>query len=251
MKDTRLTFHPEHELPLLRQWFKKSKNPNDNKLAFYANTLNSGHVRQEKPKITVVKLRNWWKNERQREKRISSNIELDSESESKAKSAKCDDLRVDDTVSVNVFTNEGKCTKKFDEKVVTLLNVDNKRVTQVSSENFQSSRVTDIQYGVNSAKFTDGSYQPRSVFPDTSANVKQLCLTRAQSPVHCTVRQNEPENQPVSSHATNKQMVPSNEGHIVSSFQVENTQQSYCMETADQQIQLRSTDSATFFIQSK
>lgn len=70
-KDTRLTFHPEHELPQMRLWYNRYKNPSDTKLNFFASELNKGHVRQERTKVTVAKLKNWWKNERQREKRIS------------------------------------------------------------------------------------------------------------------------------------------------------------------------------------
>ena len=55
----------------MRLWYNKYKNPNDWKLEFFAAELNKGHVRQERPKITVNKLKIWWKNERQREKRIS------------------------------------------------------------------------------------------------------------------------------------------------------------------------------------
>ena len=67
----RLTFHPEYEIPQMRQWYKRYKNPSEAKLNFFAMELNKGHVRQERPKVTVGKLKNWWKNERQKEKRIS------------------------------------------------------------------------------------------------------------------------------------------------------------------------------------
>ena len=70
-KDSRLTFHPDHEIPQMRLWYYRCKNPSETKLHFFAAELNKGHVRQERPKITINKLKNWWKNERQREKRIS------------------------------------------------------------------------------------------------------------------------------------------------------------------------------------
>lgn len=70
-KDTRLTFHPEHEVPQMRKWYKSCKNPTDSKLKFFTGELNKGHVRQERPKVTVAKVKIWWKNERQREKRMN------------------------------------------------------------------------------------------------------------------------------------------------------------------------------------
>ena len=70
-KDSRLTFHPDHEIPQMRLWYNRCKIPSETKLHFFAAELNQGHVRQERPKITINKLKNWWKNERQREKRIS------------------------------------------------------------------------------------------------------------------------------------------------------------------------------------
>jgi len=68
-RDSRLTFHPEHEIPILRKWFKTCKTPSEEKLKYFANELNKGHVRQERPKLTVAKIKIWWKNERQRDKR--------------------------------------------------------------------------------------------------------------------------------------------------------------------------------------
>lgn len=73
-KDSRLTFHPDHEIPEMRQWYKTCKNPTEHKLNSFANELNKGHVRQERPKVTVAKLKIWWKNERQREKKINKSV---------------------------------------------------------------------------------------------------------------------------------------------------------------------------------
>ncbi|KAK3576093.1 hypothetical protein CHS0354_032217 [Potamilus streckersoni] len=80
-KDTRLTFHPDHELPLMRHWYKTCKTPTIEKLKFFAEELNKGHVRQERPKVTVIKLKMWWKNERQREKRLEQKRETQSTSQ--------------------------------------------------------------------------------------------------------------------------------------------------------------------------
>ncbi|OWF44677.1 DNA-binding protein SATB2 [Mizuhopecten yessoensis] len=70
-RDTRMTFHPEHEVPQMRKWYKQCKNPTNAKLKNFADELNKGHVRLERPKVTAAKVKIWWKNERQREKRIS------------------------------------------------------------------------------------------------------------------------------------------------------------------------------------
>ncbi|XP_013402117.1 uncharacterized protein LOC106167793 [Lingula anatina] len=66
---SRLTFHPKYELPLLRGWFQKTKTPSEPLLIHYVNELNRGHVRQERPKVTLDKLKIWWKNERQKERK--------------------------------------------------------------------------------------------------------------------------------------------------------------------------------------
>ncbi|CAG2216757.1 unnamed protein product [Mytilus edulis] len=73
-KDSRLTFHPDHEIPEMRQWYKTCKNPTEHKLNAFANELNKGHVRQERPKVTIAKLKIWWKNERQREKKLNKSV---------------------------------------------------------------------------------------------------------------------------------------------------------------------------------
>ncbi|KAG1714197.1 DNA-binding protein SATB2 [Nymphon striatum] len=70
-KDGRFTFHPSKELPRLRNLFRSCRNPSDSMLQVHADELNGSDLRQqERPKVTVEKLRNWWKNERQREKKI-------------------------------------------------------------------------------------------------------------------------------------------------------------------------------------
>lgn len=78
-KDSRLTFHPQHEIPQMRKWFHSCKTPSDEKLKFFAGELNKGHVRQERPNVTVAKLKIWWKNERQREKRMQQQTPVENE----------------------------------------------------------------------------------------------------------------------------------------------------------------------------
>ncbi|XP_076437639.1 uncharacterized protein LOC143276867 [Babylonia areolata] len=67
--DSRMTFHPDHELPLLRSWYQDYPNPSHDKFVIFAHELNKGHVRQDRPKVTPQKIKIWWKNERQRERR--------------------------------------------------------------------------------------------------------------------------------------------------------------------------------------
>ena len=74
-KDTRLTFHPIYELPRMRDWYKACKNPSDQILRRFLDEINEGHVRQQRPKITLTKLKIWWKNEKQREKRLQQKQE--------------------------------------------------------------------------------------------------------------------------------------------------------------------------------
>ncbi|KAK6167871.1 hypothetical protein SNE40_021802 [Patella caerulea] len=69
-KDSRLTFHPVYEIPLLRNWFNTNKKPSEEKLESFCVQLNSGHVRHERPPVTTTRLKVWWKNERQKEQRI-------------------------------------------------------------------------------------------------------------------------------------------------------------------------------------
>lgn len=69
-QDGRLTFHPTKELPMMRSWFHGCRNPSRRTLQMYVDILNQGPVRQqERPKVVVSALKNWWKNEKQRERK--------------------------------------------------------------------------------------------------------------------------------------------------------------------------------------
>ena len=74
-KDTRLTFHPIFELPKMRDWYCACKNPSDQILRRFLEELNEGHIRQQRHKISLSKLKIWWKNEKQREKRLQMRLE--------------------------------------------------------------------------------------------------------------------------------------------------------------------------------
>ncbi len=54
----------------MREWYHGCMVPTEETLKGFVNDLNEGHIRKERKKVTVAKLKIWWKNERQREKRI-------------------------------------------------------------------------------------------------------------------------------------------------------------------------------------
>lgn len=127
-KDSRLTFHPQHEIPQMRKWYSSCKSPSDDKLKFFAAELNKGHVRQERPNVTVAKLKIWWKNERQREKRMHQQSHTESEAEgekcnedtpqSSSSSAACVALPSNSyveltNVSSDLLTSELLCRSSF------------------------------------------------------------------------------------------------------------------------------------------
>ena len=50
----------------MRSWFRLVRNPSDLELERYAETLNAEPFRHARPKVTVKKLRIWWKHERRK-----------------------------------------------------------------------------------------------------------------------------------------------------------------------------------------
>lgn len=68
--NSRLTFHPIYELPMMREWYKSCPNPTVDDLRRYLDELNSSPVRQERIKVPLRRLKIWWRNEKQRLKRI-------------------------------------------------------------------------------------------------------------------------------------------------------------------------------------
>ena len=66
----KLTFHPQHEVPILREWFSTHRYPSDPQFEQFSALLNTSAVRQERGRpVDVIHLKNWWKNERQTGKR--------------------------------------------------------------------------------------------------------------------------------------------------------------------------------------
>ncbi|XP_076325895.1 uncharacterized protein LOC143233496 [Tachypleus tridentatus] len=66
----RMTFHSSKEQPVMREWYQACKSPSEKTLQIYTDILNETILRQqERPKITLTNLKNWWKNERQRERK--------------------------------------------------------------------------------------------------------------------------------------------------------------------------------------
>ena len=118
-KDSRLTFHPQHEIPQMRKWYSSCKSPSDDKLKFFAAELNKGHVRQERPNVTVAKLKIWWKNERQREKRMHQQ----SHTESEADGEKCNED------APQCSSSSGACVALPSNSYVELTNVSSDLLT--------------------------------------------------------------------------------------------------------------------------
>ncbi|ESN91785.1 hypothetical protein HELRODRAFT_165862 [Helobdella robusta] len=72
--NTRMTFHPVDELPLMRSWYKFCPNPTSEELKNYLHELNVSPIRQERPKISLKRLRIWWRNEKQRVKKVDDQV---------------------------------------------------------------------------------------------------------------------------------------------------------------------------------
>lgn len=80
--NVRLTFHSKLEVPRLKEWFQQCTNPSERQLAQYADTLNQSSLRAERwvgktilfetdslhnrNRVTVKSLKNWWKNNKQK-----------------------------------------------------------------------------------------------------------------------------------------------------------------------------------------
>ncbi|CAN7998976.1 unnamed protein product, partial [Ixodes hexagonus] len=77
-QDCRMTFHSGTELPRMREWYRQCPHPTNLQLQDFVNQLNAGALRiRNKPKVTLGSLKNWWKNERQRERRLKRNASGD------------------------------------------------------------------------------------------------------------------------------------------------------------------------------
>lgn len=60
---------------MLREWYKLCPNPTNNDFRHYLDELNSSPVRQERIKVPLRCLKIWWRNEKQRLKRIQTKAE--------------------------------------------------------------------------------------------------------------------------------------------------------------------------------
>ncbi|XP_072042399.1 uncharacterized protein [Amphiura filiformis] len=66
----KLTFHPQHEVPVLREWFSTHSYPSEYQYEQFCALINTSAVRLERGRpVEVIHLKNWWKNERQKGKR--------------------------------------------------------------------------------------------------------------------------------------------------------------------------------------
>lgn len=77
-QDCRMTFHSGTELPRMREWYRQCPHPTNLQLQDFVNQLNAGALRiRNKPPVTPSSLKNWWKNERQRERRLKRHASID------------------------------------------------------------------------------------------------------------------------------------------------------------------------------
>ncbi|KAG0414371.1 hypothetical protein HPB47_008500 [Ixodes persulcatus] len=77
-QDCRMTFHSGTELPRMREWYRQCPHPTNLQLQDFVNQLNGGALRiRNKPPVTPSSLKNWWKNERQRERRLKRHASVD------------------------------------------------------------------------------------------------------------------------------------------------------------------------------
>lgn len=68
--NSRMTFHPIYELPMMREWYRNSSNPSAEEFRRFLDELNNLPVRQERSKVPLRRLKIWWRNEKQRMKRL-------------------------------------------------------------------------------------------------------------------------------------------------------------------------------------
>ena len=89
-KPNQISFHASLELPLLRKWFHATPSPSEAQFSSFADQLNGAEWRKSTDRIRVTKekLRNWWKNERARRKRLRAK-EKEVEKDSAKRTKEC------------------------------------------------------------------------------------------------------------------------------------------------------------------
>ncbi|GFQ77741.1 DNA-binding protein SATB2 [Trichonephila clavata] len=163
--DGRLTFHPTKELPVMRDWFHGCRNPSRRTLQMYVDILNQGPVRQqERPKISLSTLKNWWKNEKQRERKHQRSDDLSPDSTKPKRRKKTDgsngQKEVSSDVGIQNFSGSSSQDSPLKSNSFTLINhseteSDLERFTRKDGELSESSLVSDSSHhfpGSNSAE---------------------------------------------------------------------------------------------------
>ncbi|GFT99095.1 DNA-binding protein SATB1 [Nephila pilipes] len=151
--DGRLTFHPTKELPVMRDWFHGCRNPSRRTLQMYVDILNQGTVRQqERPKISLSTLKNWWKNEKQRERKHQRSDDQSPETSKPKRRKKADGSNTQKEASSDVgiqnFSGSSSQDSPLKSNSFTLINhseteSDLERFTRKDGELSESSLVSD------------------------------------------------------------------------------------------------------------
>lgn len=94
-KPLQISFHAQLELPQLKRWFSASPSPPEAEFESFVIRLNESEWRRSGDRIRVTKdkLRNWWKNERARRKRMRGKEEEQNGEERKVEEGKVKEKR--------------------------------------------------------------------------------------------------------------------------------------------------------------
>ncbi|XP_015910068.1 uncharacterized protein [Parasteatoda tepidariorum] len=180
--DGRLTFHPTKELPTMRDWFRSCRNPSRRTLQMYVDILNQGPVRQqERPKIILSTLKNWWKNEKQRERKQHS--EDKSPDAITAKRKKKSDQSTEQKEAVANNGNHDHTSPNCDDAPktnnFTLINHsenenDFERVCRRDSEVSENSLVSDSSLPFQKLNSSDSKSNSKFTFLSSANNVSEM-----------------------------------------------------------------------------
>ncbi|GIY41293.1 DNA-binding protein SATB1, partial [Caerostris darwini] len=162
--DGRLTFHPTKELPIMRDWFHGCRNPSRRTLQMYVDILNQGPVRQqERPKIAFSTLKNWWKNEKQRERKNQRSDDKSPEISKPKKRKKGDEFKKEGSNDIGIQNFSGSSSQDSPPKSnsFTLINhseteSDLDRFSRKDGELSENSLVIDTSHHFPRSSPSDG-----------------------------------------------------------------------------------------------
>ncbi|KAJ8322371.1 hypothetical protein KUTeg_000842 [Tegillarca granosa] len=143
----------------MRKWYQTCKHPTNEKLRFFTDELNRGHVRQERPKVTVSKLKIWWKNERQREKRNEQKCSTETLSKGEV---------TQKTTATNISRNENITEEDVNAQEQ---NMENERLKFNQNQQEQNSESARLKFPVPQYRFPLPEQRPPVIhqpFPFTN-----------------------------------------------------------------------------------